>query len=178
MKNKFLDTGAKIVLFFIAILFIVFLFLILTLSSTGKADNLIIDNPTNCMAEAIYFEARGEEFIGKLAVGIVVLNRVKSKEYPNHVCGVVHEGKYNSNNVPIRHRCSFSYWGDGKKEIITDMQAWIDSLAVAQMVFSGLTIYSVSTATHYHATYVNPFWAKDAKFLDQIGKHKFYNRRR
>ena len=75
-----------------------------------------------CLTEAIYFEARGETFVGQLAVANVILERVRDSRFPPTVCEVVHAGRYWEGN-PIRNRCAFSYWCDGKPEIMKDKQA-------------------------------------------------------
>jgi spore germination cell wall hydrolase CwlJ-like protein len=62
-----------------------------------------------CLAQNIYFEARGEPLLGKIAVGHVVLNRVADKRFPGHVCKVIQQG----GNRRL-HRCQFSWWCDGK----------------------------------------------------------------
>ena len=139
---------------------------------------MILETALMCMALNMYHEAKNQSMLGQLAVGQVVMNRVEDKRFPDNVCDVAHQGLYHKNGVPVRHKCSFSYWCDGKKEIITDMDAWLRAISVTQMVLSGITLESVSDATHYHANYVNPFWSKDAELLDQIGRHKFYNRRK
>ena len=177
MKSNWFSIGAKCMLAFIIVVFVIFMSIIVTLG-VSKASSFDSDNDLHCLAEVVYFEARGEEFIGQLAVAVVVMNRVKNDEYPDNVCDVAHQGLYHKNGVPIRHKCSFSYWCDGKKEIITDIDAWLRAIAVTQMVLSGITLESVSDATHYHANYVKPFWSKDAELVDQIGRHKFYSRRK
>ena len=75
-----------------------------------------------CMAEAIYHEARGQKTIGQLAVGLVIKNRMKDPRWPNTICEVVKQGDY-LGTKPIKHRCQFTFWCDGKPEIITDMRA-------------------------------------------------------
>ena len=177
MKNNWFTLGVKFVLTLIVIMFVIFMSIIVTLGMT-RASSFDNDNDIHCLAEVVYFEARGEEFIGQLAVAVVVMNRVKSDEYPDNVCDVAHQGLYHKNGVPVRYKCSFSYWCVGKKEIITDMDAGLRAVAVTQMVLSGITLESVSDATHYHANYVKPFLSKDAELVDQIGRHKFYSRRR
>ena len=69
-----------------------------------------------CMAEAIYFESRGEPFIGQLAVGQVILQRVKSKAFPDDACSVVHQGRKYTVERPVKHKCEFSYWCDGSQK--------------------------------------------------------------
>ena len=175
MKSNWFSIGAKCMLAFIIVVFVIFMSIIVTLG-VSKASSFDSDNDLHCLAEVVYFEARGEEFIGQLAVAVVVMNRVNNDKYPDNICDVAHQGLYHKNGVPVRHKCSFSYWCDGKKEIITDMDAWLRAIAVTQMVLSGITLESVSDATHYHANYVKPFWSKDAELVDQIGGHKFYSR--
>ena len=78
--------------------------------STVKASEL------NCLVEAVYYEARSEPLIAQLAVANVVLERVRDERFPNTICEVVHQGRYNRKGHPIRHKCMFSYWCDGKPE--------------------------------------------------------------
>ena len=150
--------------YIIYILFIIFSFI-----PTARADDF------SCLLEAIYHEARSEPLTGMLAVANTILNRVYSKRYPNTICGVVHQGRY-VNNRPIKNQCQFSYWCDGKPERFTDMQSLKKSMAVAEMSLMGVIVRSTFKSTHYHATYVNPKWAKESRFvlLDKIGKHIFY----
>jgi len=113
---------------------------------------------TDCLAEAIYFEGRGESFIGQLAIGGVVLNRTTDS-----VCQTVHH-----------KNCQFSYWCDGKPERMSDRKALEVAYGAARLVLDGAVVARLETATHYHATYVNPRWSKELTYLDQIGKHIFY----
>ena len=137
-----------------------------------------------CLAEAIYFEAGNQPLMGKIAVANVILNRVKSNTYPNTVCGVVHDGpvreswKKDGTYYPIRHKCQFSYWCDGRSDqpqlgSIT----WKDSSKVADcslMYLPSALIKPIEGATHYHATYVNPNWAQAMQKVVQIEDHIFY----
>ena len=68
-----------------------------------------------CLVEAVYFEARGESLAGKVAVINVILERVDSRYFPNSICGVVHDGVYRE-GMPVKYKCAFSYWCDGKPE--------------------------------------------------------------
>jgi len=137
-----------------------------------------LDKQMICMAEAIYFESRGEPFTGQLAVGQVILQRVASPLFPDDVCSVVHQGRVHASGHPVKHKCEFSYWCDGKPEEVTDSVAYHDALSAASLLSEGVEIFSVKKALHYHAIYVRPFWSHTYKRLTQIGKHIFYSRER
>jgi spore germination cell wall hydrolase CwlJ-like protein len=125
-----------------------------------------------CLAEAIYFEARSESEAGQIAVAQVVLNRVKSKLYPNTICGVVYQN---------RHRymaCQFSFACEGKKLRITEPGPWRQAVRLSKAVLGGAEYdKEVAGATHYHATYVRPKWAKKLRRMDKVGTHIFYKLR-
>ena len=137
----------------------------------AKAD----ENNFTCLVEAIYHEARSEPLMGMIAVANTILNRVYSKRYPNTICGVVHQGKYWEGH-PVKNKCQFSYWCDGKPEMFNDMVSLKKSIAVAEMSLMGVVMRDTLNSTHYHATYVKPDWSKKRRFirLDKIGKHIFY----
>jgi len=122
-----------------------------------------------CLAEAIYFEARGESEDGQVAVAQVVLNRVKNPAYPASICGVVYQ------NRNKRNRCQFSFACDGIKDRISSPVAWKTAQRLSKEVLDG-KLYSkmVDASTHYHATYVRPRWAKSMAKRGQIGQHIFY----
>ena len=126
---------------------------------------------TKCLADAIYFEARGEPELGRIAVAQVVLNRLKNPAYPNTICGVVYQNKN------WRNRCQFSFACDGIRERITNKPAWAEAQALAKRVLDDdktLYIGDVGASTHYHATYVKPRWARHMTKKDKIGRHIFY----
>jgi spore germination cell wall hydrolase CwlJ-like protein len=125
-----------------------------------------------CLAEAIYFEARSEPEAGQAAVAQVVLNRVNSGLYPSTVCGVVYQNRN-------RHlACQFSFACEGRSLRITEPDSWRQAVRVARQVTDGTTyLADVGDATHYHANYVRPFWAKRLKRMDRIGHHIFYKLR-
>ena len=128
-----------------------------------------------CLVEAIYFEARSEPLIAQLAIANVILERVKSIQFPNTVCTVVKQGRYYKGH-PIRHKCAFSYWCDGKSEKMYNEEAKQEAIKVAAMATDGILVDLTLYATHYHAIYVNPYWASNQRFekLGQIGSHIFY----
>ena len=128
-----------------------------------------------CLAEAVYFEARSEGLLSQLGVAVVILNRAKLNSYPSNLCDVVHQSRLWQGN-PVRNKCMFSYWCDGKPERITDSDAYERSLFVAKMALNGVTIELISKATHYHARYVKPFWSTSDRFkrLGKFDNHIFY----
>jgi spore germination cell wall hydrolase CwlJ-like protein len=125
-----------------------------------------------CLAEAIYFEARGESEEGQAAVAQVVLNRVSSGLYPTSVCSVVFQ------NRQRRNACQFSFACNGHALRITEPEPWAVAQRIAHDVTDGKTYNAeVGGATHYHANYVRPRWAKRLQKMDVIGNHIFYKLR-
>ena len=126
-----------------------------------------------CMATAIYFEARGESYRGQVAVGQVVMNRVKHPLYPDTICTVVFQ------NQSKRNACQFSFACDDIPERVSDKRAWAQAMKIAQDVVAGTDyLPEVGKATHYHATYVYPHWAPRMKKVTKIGLHVFYQFKR
>ena len=134
-----------------------------------KADEL------SCLAEAVYFEARSESFVAQLAVANVILERVSSEKYPDDICSVVHQSR-KWKGKPIRNKCQFSYWCDGKPETIANVDAYQQSVSASDLALQGVILAQTEGATHYHAAYVVPYWATDDSFLTlgQVGNHIFY----
>lgn len=125
-----------------------------------------------CLAEAIYFEARGEPENGQVAVAQVVLNRVKNPAYPNTICKVVYQNKHK------RNACQFSFACDRVRDRTSVKPAWDLAKKLSTEIISGKRwLKSVGASTHYHATYVNPRWARKMKKLSKIGRHVFYKTR-
>jgi len=129
-----------------------------------------------CLALNIYHEARDQPFIGQVAVAQVVMNRVDDDRYPDDVCAVVMQGPTYSwkPNFPVRHRCQFSWYCDGKSDKTPDKTAWKQAMLIAQGVYTGNLDDFVEGATHYHATYVLPEWAESKVPVVQIAQHMFY----
>jgi hypothetical protein len=125
-----------------------------------------------CLAEAVYFEARGETESGQAAVAQVVLNRVRSGLYPPSICGVVYQNRH-------RHlACQFTFACEGRALRTTDTESWERANRIASAVLEGKTyIADVGGSTHYHADYVRPYWARRLKKMDVIGRHVFYKLR-
>ena len=128
-----------------------------------------------CLALAIYFEARGEPNVGQVAVSQVIMNRVADHRYPDDVCGVVKQGPtYTFNDHPIKHKCQFSFWCDGKAEEIKDGEAWEWSQTLADASLKGQLIDITDGATHYHSIDVLPEWAETKCQTVRINNHIFY----
>ena len=121
-----------------------------------------------CLAEAIYFEARGEALEGQYAVGEVIINRVLSKDFPNSVCGVISEGASRLN------ACQFSYNCDGKLETITEKKIYERILKLSKMLLEPSARFLTSGATFYHSKLVSPSWSKKFIKTNEIGNHVFY----
>ena len=126
-----------------------------------------------CLAEAIYFEARGEPLRGQQAVAQVVINRLKNPAYPSTVCGVVYQNKNK------RNRCQFSFACDGIRDVVAPGEAWETAQNLAGDVLASEvpSLPEVGAATHYHATYVRPRWARSMRKMQKIGHHIFYKTR-
>ncbi|WP_184336947.1 MULTISPECIES: cell wall hydrolase [Rhizobium] len=122
-----------------------------------------------CLASGIYFEARGESVKGQAAVAQVILNRVRNPAYPKSICGVVYQ------NEDWRNRCQFSFACDAIKDRVNSEYHWRVARDVAMAVTSGkIWLPQVGSATHYHAVYVRPKWAKTMEKVGRIGLHVFY----
>ncbi len=143
-----------------------------------------------CMAVNIYHEARGDNVAGMYAVADVVLNRVQDSRYPNTVCDVVHQGPVRESwktrkdetlpdeervYYPVRNMCQFSWYCDGKADDTNDETAWALSQEIAYKIMHDRKYRGITEgSTHYHATYVNPKWARDLTTVGRIGTHIFY----
>ena len=123
----------------------------------------------NCLASAVYFEARSESLQGQLAVATVILNRAKTSNYPSSICGVVYQGASRLNG------CQFSFVCDGKSDLPKEHRSWEKALAVAARALADNQIKIVPTATHYHADSVEPSWSRSMHRLTKIGRHIFYS---
>ena len=138
---------------------------------------MLIETALMCLALNTYHEAKNQSMIGQVATAQVVMNRVADSRYPNTVCEVVKQGpKYKGSDVPVRHKCQFSWFCDGKSdEPRRDSKEWRMAQEYARIVLSGRIVLDVTEgATHYHATYVRPSWAKTKKRTTRIEKHIFY----
>ncbi len=122
----------------------------------------------DCLAEAVYYEARSESASGQKAVAEVVLNRVRDSRFPNTVCDVVYQGQYRTTG------CQFTFTCDGSKRRAPRGRAWERSRAIALHVSLGLGRSRTGNATHYHTYYVDPYWSAGLVETRVIGSHIFY----
>ena len=129
-----------------------------------------------CLAMNIYHEARGESLAGQIGVGFSVMNRVEDPRYPDNVCDVVHQAKYNpwDKKNPVRYMCQYSWFCDGKSDTPKDGKAYLESTILAQNIYYGAVTDISEGATHYHADYVNPWWASKMSNVLTVGQHIFY----
>ncbi|WP_375255498.1 cell wall hydrolase [Yoonia sp.] len=121
-----------------------------------------------CLAEALYFEARGESVRGMFAVGEVILNRVASDNFPDTPCEVINQG------TGRKYQCQFTYTCDGRAETITEPRSWERVGKVARFLMDGAPLALTGGATHYHTKAVNPSWAQRYPRTASIGSHYFY----
>ncbi|MHA6267293.1 cell wall hydrolase [uncultured Aliiroseovarius sp.] len=126
------------------------------------------DPEWSCLAEALYFEARGETVKGQFAVAEVILNRVDHPRFPNSVCGVINQG------TGRKYACQFTYTCDGREEAIHEPRAFARVGKIARAMIDGATRQLTAGATHYHTTAVLPNWANRLTKTANIGVHRFY----
>ena len=122
----------------------------------------------DCLATAIYYEARSESEWGQLAVAEVVMNRVKDHRYPNSVCEVVYQGSERTTG------CQFSFTCDGSMRAEPRGRAWAEAKRIAANVMMELNTPMTGEATHYHANYVDPIWNSGLIKTRTVGTHIFY----
>ena len=136
-----------------------------------------------CLADNIYWEARNQPVRGMFAVAFVVDNRVSDKRYPDTYCEVIQQGptrpswKDKTILFPVKNRCQFSWYCDGKGDDIPlyDKQVYRIAVEIARIIFFGQYNEDITEgATHYHANYVFPAWRKTKTKTLIVGDHIFY----
>ncbi|RYD97448.1 MAG: cell wall hydrolase, partial [Sphingomonadales bacterium] len=137
-----------------------------TLENLGNGRNE--QDEIDCLAEAVYYEARSETSNGQIAVAEVVMNRVRDPRFPKTVCAVVYQGHYRDTG------CQFTFTCDGSLRIKPRGPSWDRAKAVAMNVMLGLNKPITNKATHYHTDYVNPYWKAGLVETKVIGTHIFY----
>ena len=142
---------------------------------------MLLETAFICLALNTYHEAKNQSLVGQIATAQVVMNRVEDNRFPNTICEVVKQGPTRPSwedpkkEYPIKHRCQFSWYCDGKPDIPKNEKAWRKAQDVAFLVYYNKIQLDVTEgATHYHATYVRPSWAKTKKRTTRIEKHIFY----
>jgi hypothetical protein len=129
----------------------------------------------DCLAQAIYHEARGESAAGQLAVANVIVNRARSGKFPSTLCGVIYQ-----NAEKGYHRCQFTFACDGRSDAPGERRAWARSAELAQDVYAEFALGDAvgavpGSALYYHTTNVRPNWANTYSAVAQIGSHIFYS---
>lgn len=136
------------------------------LSSANPADR---ERAVHCLSEAVYYEAGHEPLAGQRAVAQVVLNRVRDRNFPDTVCGVVYQGWWRKTG------CQFSFVCDGSLvRRPPGEEEWHEARAVAEQALNGYVAVEVGSATHYHTDYVNPYWGPKMVEIAKVGAHIFY----
>ena len=138
----------------------------------------------SCLSE---FEARNQEWQGIVAVGLVTLNRVADSRFPDTPCEVVYQGptsrwwyEKHGKIVPIKHRCQFSWFCDGKSDVVPkhDQELWHSILTLSGEMIGAYNWGSLNDitqgSTHYHADYVYPEWRREKTKTITVGNHIFY----
>jgi N-acetylmuramoyl-L-alanine amidase len=149
---------------------------LLFLSSVTCAESEVM-----CLAKNIYHEARGESIDGQLAVAFVTVNRARSNKFPNTVCGVVYQAKHSrwwkekfNKLVPLRNKCQFSWYCDGRSDEIRDLRAWEVSVSVAQLVLHDEVEDITNGAVfYYNPAKANPHWKSSFKRVALVDNHVF-----
>jgi len=135
----------------------------------GLTDDKSRAHAEKCLAEAVYFEARGETVRGQIAVAQVVMNRVFSGKYPSNVCGVVYQNKYH------HMACQFTFACDNNPDVIREPDMWERAKKISKAMLDGqIWLPEVGKSTHYHAYYVHPSWVSEMTKLYKLGVHTFY----
>ena len=162
--------------------------------SSVQANNVIgpidLRQEAECLALNIYHEARSERTAGMWAVADVTINRVKSIQFPNTVCEVVKQGPVyeswktarfdhlpDSERIynPVKGMCQFSWYCDGKSDEPTEQDSWQRAQDIAYGVINhDLGLGLTDGSDHYHADFIEPFWAPHMTLVTTIGNHKFY----
>jgi spore germination cell wall hydrolase CwlJ-like protein len=129
---------------------------------SAAADEAPSDRSLACLAEAVYYEARGEPIQGRAAVAYVVLNRAESGKFPETPCAVVAEG------------CQFSYRCDGRPEALAVRADRDAAFATAKAVLTGTVADPTNGALFFHASRIRPGWFETRARVGKIGNHVFY----
>jgi N-acetylmuramoyl-L-alanine amidase len=147
-----------------------------------------------CLAENIYHEARDQGTAGWLAVAAVTLNRATDDRFPDTICGVVFQAETKESWTtkgkdvpeiervfyPVRHRCQFSWYCDGKADDINNISVYMEIMSLTRLLLtSQFMMFDITDgATFYHADSITPSWAKSKTKTIEIGDHIFYRWRK
>lgn len=132
----------------------------------GRNDPLV-ETPEDCLALAMYWEAKGEGVVGMAAVGNVIVNRTRSSQFPDEVCAVVTQG---GEAGP----CQFSFWCDGRSDRPVELTPWRNARKLAQVLLNQRLIDPSEGALYFHAGSVSPYWMTSFTPTVRIRNHFFY----
>ena len=150
----------------LAVLCVGFILLFTTCKTAEAFDQ---DEEAHCLAKNIYFEAGNQPLAGRIAVGQVTINRRDHGMFPHTICEVVYQGG------ETRNRCQFSWYCDGKHDIPTDSETWLDSIVLAFRLLNFDDMDITEGSLWYHANYIeDPYWASELTPTVVINNHIFY----
>jgi len=164
---------------------------VIILTTSAIQTQQVPDRATECLALNMYYEARNQETAGLFAVSAVVLNRVNDPRFPNSVCEVIEQGPIRESwktrqhknllaserkYYPIKNRCQFSWYCDGKSDIPQNKEKYKELLDLAEAImYDEISFVDITGgALFYHAYYVTPGWAKTKQKTVEIQDHIFY----
>ena len=154
--------------------------ILLTFTACGNTDTANLENKYTqddlyFLTEALYFEARDQDFIGKMAVGLVIRNRVNSPRYANTFKEVIHE----KNWVPKHKKyvCAFSYYCDGRSDKMTDTDSMVQVETVARIILSNpqtVIDFTSGADLYYNPSLAAPTWSRSQCVINigMYGEHR------
>ena len=137
----------------------------------NTVDGKAVNRDLTCLARNVYYEARGESEKGKKAVAKVTLNRVASNRFPNSICEVVYEQRWDRRR---RRFVGAFAWTEFDSVPSPKSRQWKKSWKAAEEVYQNPDSVQLKGALFYHATRIKPRWAKQKKRIKRIGRHIFY----
>ena len=151
------------------------LFTIAMAGTPAIADQCDKDQQIRALALNMYHEARGEGADAMQMLGEVTLNRVANPHFPNNICSVVYQARFDRKGNPIRHQCQFSWFCDGRSDRARNEEYWNTAKELATGLVEGTIETFGIDATHYHTKDVSPYWADRYALVGQYGNHLFYH---
>ena len=149
-----------------------------------------LDKSIHCMTSNIYFESKNQPEVDMYAVGHVVLNRLGNADFPRRIdgklttkeqrinnesiCNIVYDAKLDSKGNQLKYQCQFSWYCDGKPEIVVNKEKWAQAELVAIRLLTSDMYDFTGGALYYHADYVSPEWAKSHTKTLQVKNHIYY----
>ena len=134
-------------------------------------EDKVADADLTCLARNIYYEARGEPAKGQRAVAKVTLNRVASSRFPNTICEVVYEQRWDKRRR--RYVGAFA-WTELDHLPKPQLRQWQKAWQAAETVYDNPQTVRLKGALFYHAAYIKPRWARQKQRVKRIGSHIFY----